>query len=99
MNLNIIKSDTYTIKAERQENGLYGTSILLKEYTPLFTMDYHLHVKHSALIMAIAEVYKKPFKVAMADEYGFLAQIIDGDTFYVRHNDYEFKLGELTYCN
>lgn len=87
--------DTYTIKAERQENGLYGTSFLLKEYYPLFTDDYHLQVKHSALIMAIAEVYKRPFRVSMTDKDGFLAQIIGGNTFYVNHNDYNFALGEL----
>lgn len=97
--VSLVANKDYTVKAERQENGLYGTSVLLKEYTPLFTEDYHLQVKHSALIMAIAEVYKRPFRVAMTDKDGFLAQIIDGDTFYVNHNDYDFALGELKFIN
>lgn len=87
----------YTLKGSQQANGLYGMPYMCYYYDKFFPFDSGTHIKHSALVLAIAEVYKAPFKVTMIDNDGFLCQIKEGKSIYVDHNAYSFNDGVLTF--
>jgi len=93
-----MKSNNYIINAKPQENGLYGMPMLCIAYdrAPIF-LSKELEVKSSAILLAIAEVEKKQFKISMSDEDGCLVQVVGGRTYYVSYVDYDFNDGVLEF--
>lgn len=91
-------SKIFLIKAKPQENGLYGMPMLCVAYDrmPNFASE-DLEVKSSAILLAIAEVERRQFKVSMSSEDGFLVQVIGGRTYYVSYDNYDFKDGVLEF--
>lgn len=93
-----MKSNNYIINAKPQENGLYGMPMLCIAYdrAPIF-LSKELEVKSSAILLAIAEVEKREFKIALSSEDGFLVQVVGGRTYYVSYADYDFNDGVLEF--
>ena len=93
-----MKINNYRVNAKRQDNGLYGMPMLCVAYDRLpFFLSEELEVKNSAILLAIAEVEKREFKVSMSNEDGFLVQVVGGRTYYVSYADYDFNDGVLEF--
>jgi len=88
------------IKAEKQENGLWGTPIscYMIEETP----DQENELLFSALLIALSEWWKsKTFKVYNISKHGFIVDILGRlysifyrNYFVIDYTLYEFKTGK-----
>lgn len=86
-------SKNYTIKSEKQENGLWGIPISCMKFGSLSRQN---SLKKSAILAAISELYPgQTFEVLYESEEKLLIKLSNGEWKSIKYNDYEVENNKI----
>lgn len=89
--------DSYTIKAEKQKNGVWGTYLNIVFIDKIVFEPQERTLLRSALWAALAEVFKnEQIKITMSDEKGFMCKKESGPI-YIELDRYNIEGHQLTF--
>lgn len=89
---------TIEIKAEKQENGLWGMPMSCYKIDQAVFLSPDKQLKHSAICIALDQHYKQtPFEIFWSNPEGFIVDMKGKGFLNIKYNDFKLNGNTLTW--